>query len=198
MYQLLSSNPFHLPNNPGPQAVYYGPRTPIVDVDGNPVLGANGTQRYDPIPTLDHATQVTIDTSFVQEQNYRLLHLNIKEACYNMLDNSINDAFKFSPDPDLTRWNPSMEIKEILEQLLSTYGCPTPITLLQNDTLFCSVYSPWDAPEVLFHHIEDCQEIVGPLPKGYIRNILLPRVPVSQRTRIRQVQKIPAYYDGPV
>jgi hypothetical protein len=32
-----------------------------------------------------------------------------------MLDNSINDAFKFSPDPDLTKWNPSMQIKEVLK-----------------------------------------------------------------------------------
>ncbi len=38
---------------------------------------------------------------------------------------------------------------------------------------------------------------VGPLSKDYVRNVPLPRVPVSQRTRIRQVQKIPAYYDGP-
>ncbi len=38
---------------------------------------------------------------------------------------------------------------------------------------------------------------LGPLPKGYVHNVPLPRVPVSQRTRIRQVQKIPALYDGP-
>jgi hypothetical protein len=38
---------------------------------------------------------------------------------------------------------------------------------------------------------------VGPLPKGYVHNVPLPRGPVSQITRIRQVQKIPAYYDGP-
>jgi hypothetical protein len=76
-----------------------------------------------------------------------------------MLDDSINDAFKFSPDPDLTRWNPSMEIKEILQQVTTTYGHPTSIVLLQNDRLFCSVYSPLDAPEVLFRHIKDCREI---------------------------------------
>ena len=28
-----------------------------------------------------------------------------------------------------------------------------------NDTLFRSVYSPNDAPEVLFRRIEDCQEV---------------------------------------
>jgi hypothetical protein len=40
------------------------------------------------------------------------------------------------------------------------YGRPKPTTLLQNDTLFCSPYSPIDAPEVLFRRIEDCQEIM--------------------------------------
>ena len=31
MYSLLTPTPFRLPNDPGPQAVYYGPRVPIVD-----------------------------------------------------------------------------------------------------------------------------------------------------------------------
>jgi hypothetical protein len=65
MYQLLSLNPLCLPNNPGPQAVYYGLHTPIVDVDGNPVLNANGDPMYVPIPTLNCATQAIIDASFV-------------------------------------------------------------------------------------------------------------------------------------
>ncbi len=39
------------------------------------------------------------------------------------------------------------------------YGRPTPAALLQNDTLFWSVYSPQDAPKVLFRCIEDCQEV---------------------------------------
>jgi hypothetical protein len=76
-----------------------------------------------------------------------------------MLTDSINNAFKFSPNPDLTGWNPSMEIVEVMDQLVTTYGCPTLIAFLQNDTLFCSVYSPLNAPEILFHQIEDCQEI---------------------------------------
>ncbi len=76
-----------------------------------------------------------------------------------MLDDSIDDAFKFSPDPDLTGWNPSMEIIEIMDQLTTTYGRPTPTALLQNDTLFKSAYSPIDAPKFLFCRIKDCQEI---------------------------------------
>ena len=57
-------------------------------------------------------------------------------------------------------WNPSMEIIDIMEQMTTTYGDHTPTALLHNDTLFRSPYSPTDAPEVLFHRIEDCQEIM--------------------------------------
>jgi len=42
---------------------------------------------------------------------------------------------------------------------LSQLRISTPAALLQNDTLFRSVYSPNDAPEVLFRRIEDCQEV---------------------------------------
>jgi hypothetical protein len=77
-----------------------------------------------------------------------------------VLDETIDDAFKFSPDPNLTGWNPSMEINKIMEQMTTTYGRPTPTALLQNNTLFWSPYSPIDAPEVLFRGIEDCQEIM--------------------------------------
>ena len=52
-----------------------------------------------------------------------------------------------------------MESIKIMDQLITTYGCLTPTTLLQTDTLFRSAYSPIDAPEVLFRRIEDCQEI---------------------------------------
>jgi hypothetical protein len=76
-----------------------------------------------------------------------------------MLDDSADDAFKFSPDPDLTGWNPSIEIIDIVDQLTTTYGQPTPTELLQNDTLFRSAYSPINAPEVLVCGIGDYQDI---------------------------------------
>ncbi len=47
----------------------------------------------------------------------------------------------------------------MFDQITATYGQPTPTALLQNDTLFQSMYSPQDAPEVLFQHIKDCQEV---------------------------------------
>jgi hypothetical protein len=53
-----------------------------------------------------------------------------------------------------------MEIIDIMEQMTTTYGRPTPTALLQSDTLFRSPYLPIDAPKVLFRRIEDCQEIM--------------------------------------
>ena len=76
-----------------------------------------------------------------------------------MLDDSIDDAFKFSPDPDLTGWNLLMEIIKIIDQLTTTYGRRMPTALLQNNTQFRSAYSPINAPEVLYCMIKDCQEI---------------------------------------
>jgi hypothetical protein len=52
-----------------------------------------------------------------------------------------------------------MKVQENFAQIISTYGRPTPAALLQNNTLFRCVYSPQDAPEVLFCCIEDCQEV---------------------------------------
>ncbi len=158
---MLSTSPFRLPTDPGPQAVYYGARVPILNSSGNPpVNDVTGNPTYVPVPALDCATQASIDANFVRERNYWLSYKNIKRACYNVLNETINDAFKFSPDPNLTGWNPSMEIIDIMEQMTTMYGCPTPTALLQNDTLFCSPNLPIDAPKVLFRRIEDCQEIM--------------------------------------
>ena len=127
MYQILSMSPFHLPSNPGPQAIYYGARVPILNVNEDPELDATGNPTCVPVPALNLATQATINADFVLPQNYWLSHLNIKRACYNVHDETIDDAFKFSPDPNLTGWNPLMEIINIMEQMTTAYG---------HDTLF--------------------------------------------------------------
>ena len=160
MYMLLSLAPFILPNDPGPQAVYYPPQTPIMNAAGDaPELDAAGNLQYPPLPVLSRATLATIDARYARARNYWRTYLNIKRACYNMLDDTVDDAFKVSNDPALTGWNPSMNIIDMLDQLVTTYGRPTPMALLQNDTLFRSAYSPIDAPEVLFRRIENCQEV---------------------------------------
>jgi hypothetical protein len=151
MYGLLTTSPFRLPTDPGPLAIYYAPPVPIVDPAGNPVLNSEGMPTYCNQPTIAHAEQATIDACFKQAKNYWESYMNIQWAVYNCLDDNINNAFKVSNDPALVGSNPLMEPREIFNQITATYGCPTPAALLQNDTLFWSVYSPQDAPEVLFH-----------------------------------------------
>jgi hypothetical protein len=52
-----------------------------------------------------------------------------------------------------------MSIQEILTQLETSYGKPTPMALHNNDLLFRSPMSTTDAPEMLFYRIKQCQEI---------------------------------------
>jgi hypothetical protein len=52
-----------------------------------------------------------------------------------------------------------MTVREILDQLSMIYGQPTPATMELNDVVFCSQYFAADAPEVLFHCIENCTKI---------------------------------------
>jgi hypothetical protein len=159
MYALLTPTPFQILGDPGPLAIYYPTPTAIIDNEGAPVLDAAGQRTFNLPPPIDHATQATIDSQFNQACNYRLLYLNIQQAVYNLLNDSIDNAFKVSNSPALVGWNPTMEVRENFDQITSTYGWPTPAALLQNDMLFRSVYSPQDTPEVLFRCIEDCQEV---------------------------------------
>jgi hypothetical protein len=140
MYSLLTLTLFSLPNNPGDQAIYYGPRVPVIDAQGPHVLNAVVNPMHVPQSPLDRAAQATINARFVRACNYWLLYQNIKQACFNMLDDNINDAFKVSNSSTLRVWNQSREIMEILDQITMTNGCPTPNALLQNNMLFCSAY----------------------------------------------------------
>ena len=139
--------------------IYYPPPVAIVDAQGAPVLDAAGLQTYHAQPTIECAAQATIDAQFKRAKNYYDSYLNICRAVFNIFDDNIDDAFKVSNDPALVGWNQLMEPREMLNQITATYGKPTPAALLQNDMLFQSVYSPNDAPEVLFRRIEDCQEV---------------------------------------
>jgi len=67
---------------------------------------------------------------------------NIKRACYNVLNETIDDAFKFPPDPNLTGWNPSMEIIDIMEQMTTAYGRPTSTALSKMKRYFTALTRP--------------------------------------------------------
>jgi hypothetical protein len=158
MYALLTPTLFQLPSDPGPLAIYYPTPTAIIINAGAPVLDAPGQPTCNVPPPIDRATQATINLRFSRTRNYWLSYLNIRQAVYNLLDDNIDNAFRVSNNPALVGWNLAMEVRDIFDQITSTYGRPTPAALLQNNMLFWSVYSPQNAPEVLFCRIKDCQE----------------------------------------
>jgi hypothetical protein len=146
LYALLTGlhNPFRIPVDPGAVAIYTRPV-----VTGQPV----------DLSPLSRTEQATIDTQFARQKHYFLSLQNIERACFTVLDASINDAFKVSTDPAIRGWHAGMSVRDILDQLSSIYGQPTPAAMEINDTAFRGVYSAADAPEVLFRRIEDCAEI---------------------------------------
>jgi hypothetical protein len=150
MYALLTSSPFWLLTDPGPLAIYDPPPMPVVNSQGAHVLNAAGQPRFVAQPTIGRAERATIDARFSRARKYWLSYMNIRGAVYNALNDNINNAFKVLNDPNLIGWNPAMELQEIFDQIMATYGWPTPAALLLNDTLFKSVYSLQDAPKVLF------------------------------------------------
>jgi hypothetical protein len=77
-----------------------------------------------------------IDAAFGQDKNYYLSMKNINRACFKMPNDSISNQFKVSNTPNLTGWNSTMTILDILEQLETLYGKPDTMTLFANDTLF--------------------------------------------------------------
>jgi hypothetical protein len=109
----------------------------IVDVNGAAILDAVRQRMYVVPMPISRTKQATIDAHVNRARNFWLSYMNIQCTCYNVLDSNIDDAFK----------------------LTSTYGRPDPVALLQNDTLFRSIYSPLDAPKVLFRQSKDCQEV---------------------------------------
>ena len=136
MYGLLTTTLFRIPNDPGPVAIYNPPPVAIVNTDGTPVLNAAGMPTFHAQQDVTRTEQATINANFKRAKHYWDSYQNIRHAVFNILDDIIDDAFKVSKDPALTRWNQSMEPREMFDQITMTYGHPTPQALLQNDTLF--------------------------------------------------------------
>jgi hypothetical protein len=116
----ITMTPFWLPLDPEPEVVYYPPQIPIVNTKGDPVLDGLGMPTYQAQPTINCAEQATVNTCFKRAQNYYGLYMHIRRAVFNCLDDRNNDAFKVSNDPVLVGWNPSMEPREIYDQIMTT------------------------------------------------------------------------------
>jgi hypothetical protein len=133
LYALIKPIAFTVPANPGAMLVYPNFSTPAM------------------IKMVDYA--------FKRNKMYFLSYSNINQACFRMLDDSVPIQFKVSNIANLTGWNASMYIQEILTQLKTSYSKPTPTALHNNNLLFWSPMNTTDAPEMLFYRIKQCQEI---------------------------------------
>jgi hypothetical protein len=66
-----------------------------------------------------------------------------------------------------------MSIRDIFDQLASTYGKPTPDAMRQNNVNFLAAYNPQDPPELLFKRCTDAQEIATLAKNPYTTQQLL-------------------------
>jgi hypothetical protein len=69
MYGLLRTSPFCIPTDPGPLAIYYPARIPIVDTQRDPVLDGLGLPTYQAQPTTNRVEQATINVRFKHAKN---------------------------------------------------------------------------------------------------------------------------------
>jgi hypothetical protein len=86
IYALIPTMPFCVPINPGAAAKY---------THANPA----------DLTPLTRTEQASIDTAFARQKHYFLSMQNIKQAYFNALDTSMNDAFKVLNGPAMTGWH---------------------------------------------------------------------------------------------
>jgi hypothetical protein len=133
MYLLVKLTPFAAPSDPGDVPIY--PQFATTQV----------------IKTLDQLWE--------KKRNYYLLYIKISRACLCIIDKNINNHFKVSKHPNLSGWNPRMSPQLILAQLELSYGKPGDQLMQNNDKLFWADFLPNNALELLFHFVEQCQEV---------------------------------------
>ena len=135
MYALIEQNAFVMPPDPGDLPNYGGQQFPST------------------------VALKTADRIFEMGTNYYTSYMNINRALFRMLDDSIDNNFKVSNDPNLKGWNPTMSVQMILSQLETAYGKPTGTTMWDNDKVFRAPFGANDIPESLFQRLERCQEV---------------------------------------
>ena len=149
MYALIDTSAFHW--NISTSAIPEFPARFVVEADGT-----NGAE----IPyTRDEI--LTITATHARRKHYHDTGINICRAVFDTLDAHVGDEFKSPPAtaPDTVGWNSTMLPNDMFDQLMLTYGKPTPDAVRQNNLTFFSAYNPKDPPEVLFKRFADCQEI---------------------------------------
>jgi hypothetical protein len=98
LYALLTTQPFCLPTNPGPTAIYVRNQLPGPPVDNVPLM---------------RTEQASIDSLFNQRKACFLSMQNIEGACFTALNSLVNNAFKVSNNPTIQGWHARMRVINI-------------------------------------------------------------------------------------
>ncbi len=125
-----------------------------------------------------HKEILTITAEHILEKNFYKTGVNVCRACFDVLDAHVADAYKMAPTtaPSTIGWNLTMLPNDFFEQLMSTYGKPTPDPMHQNNLTFIAAYNSKDPPQLLFKHCADCQEIAIVVRVPYTTEQLLMNV----------------------
>jgi hypothetical protein len=128
MYVLIDPNLFHLNI------------TPTIGTPAYPIK-YNSDGEVVPFTCEEKST---INLKFSMDKNYFKTWKNIYQACYDMLDAHVNDAFKVAPPTTAptTGWNATISLRNIFDHLATTYEKPTPDTMHPNNLRFFAAYNP--------------------------------------------------------
>jgi hypothetical protein len=150
MYALINTTTFHWDISPQSTVPVFPARF---------VTQADGTQGA----LLPYSCKeiLTISAEHTLNKNYYNTGVDVCCACFDVLDAHVPNAYKTAPagSPSTNSWNSTMLPNKMFEQLMTTYGKPTPDTMHQNNLMFISMYNPKDPHRLLFKRCADCQEI---------------------------------------
>ena len=104
---------------------------------------------------------LTVTATHVHDKHYNNTGTNVCHSVFDTLDTHVDDEFKTPPAtaPGTTGWNATMLPNDMFDQLMQTYGKPTPDAVRQNNMTFYSAYNPKDPPKVLFKRFTNCLEV---------------------------------------
>ena len=106
--------------------------------------------------------------------NYYKMWTNIYRACYNTLDEHVNDFQSCTADNSTNNRKELDNVhRGIFNQLTTTYGKPTPDAMRQNNITFLAPYNPQESPEILFKRSPDVKEIATLAKNPYTTQQLL-------------------------
>jgi hypothetical protein len=156
MYALIDTNPFNW---------NITPKTPVPNFLARFAVKPDGTLGA-ALP-YSHEEVLTITAEHTLNKNYYETGVNVCGACFDVLDAHVLDAYKTAPAnaPSSIGWNSTMLPNEIFEQLMTTYGKPTPNVVHQNNLTFLSPYNPKD-PLSYYSNIAPTAKKLPSLPRS--------------------------------